>query len=350
MNKMTRKTLILTVTIMLILSAIYMRLGPKPDNPNKQDNIISLNQKEKISGENTKDLSAWVAYWDLNCDKDITALDNELKNLSYFAVNYTSNNELVMPDKLIDYYNETKNYKYNKYITIVNDKINSDGSSSLKDIKLLKALLSDTNERSRHIEEIIRLAEKYNFNGIEIDYEKIRNDMKLWDEYILFINDLYHKAKKEGLELRVILEPNAPIEKLNFEEGPTYVMMCYNLHGDFSEPGSKANPEFIKSLIKKMVNVPGKKDFAIATGGFNWAANGKTTSISEIEADGILKKYKAEAERDDESQSLFFKYKDENNIEHEIWYADKVTLKFWIKIITEGGYGVSIWRLGGNLF
>ncbi|WP_055666479.1 glycosyl hydrolase family 18 protein [Desnuesiella massiliensis] len=354
MKNSVRKNLIYTGLIILILSIAtltYINAASKEDNSLNKDNNTPLKEEVKQAfGEDINNLSAWVVYWDLNSDKEIKTLGKKLKNISYFAANFSSNNELMMPENLTNYYNETKDYDYNKYITIVNDKINSDGNYSLKDIGLLKALLSDSASRSDHIKDIINLAVKYGFDGIEIDYEQIKNDMKLWDNYILFINELYQKAEKEGLKLRVVLEPNIPFNKLNFNEGPTYVMMCYNLHGGFSEPGEKANPKFIRDLIEKMGKIPGKKNFAIATGGFNWASNGKTTSLSEAEAKRISKEYNAKVERDNESQCLFFNYKDENNIEHQVWYADAITLKSWMKVITENGYDISIWRLGGNLF
>ncbi|MBC2396311.1 glycosyl hydrolase family 18 protein [Clostridium tetanomorphum] len=353
MSNNGRKNLIftgLTLLILLIVSVIYIGVFSKENNSNNKDSNVEINKEEKIFAENINNLSAWVVYWDLESHKEIKVLDRQLKNVCYFAVSFNSNNELVMPEKLINHYKETKEYAYNKYITIVNDKINSDGSSLLKDTNLLKALLSDSDSRSKHIKEVINLAVKYGFYGIEIDYERIKNDMKLWDDYILFINELYKEAKEKGLELRVVLEPNTPIDKLKFNEGPTYVMMCYNLHGGFSKPGEKANPEFINRLIEKMSKVPGKKNFAIATGGFDWASNGKTMAVSEAEVKSILKKYNTKVQRHNESQCLFFNYKDEDNIEHEVWYGDITTLNFWMKGIAEKGYDISIWRLGGNLF
>ncbi|WP_097028449.1 glycosyl hydrolase family 18 protein [Clostridium peptidivorans] len=348
MSNNVRKSLAFITLVILLISVIFVNANSKEDNFKNKD--VVLDKDTRLFSEDINNLSAWVAYWDLNSDKEIRTLDKELKNICYFAANFNSNNELVMPEKLINYYDKTKSSSYNKYITIVNDKINSDGSSLLKDTNLLKSLLSNEDLRSKHIKEIINLAVKYDFDGIEIDYEQIKDDMKLWEDYILFINELYQECKKEGLKLRVLLEPNVPFDKLSFDKGPTYVIMCYNLHGGFSKPGEKANPKFIMSLMEKTSKIPGNKDFAIATGGFNWASNGKTTPVSEIEANRILKEYGVKVKRDDESQSLFFNYKDENNIEHEVWYADKVTLNSWMKVITEKGYNISIWRLGGNLF
>lgn len=348
MSNNVRKSLVFAGLVILLISIIFINVNSKEANFKNKDVVV--NKDTKVFDENINNLSAWVVYWNLNSDKEIKTLNKKLKNISYFAVNFNSNNELRMPEELINYYNKTKDYKYNKYMTVVNDKLNDDGSYSLKDTNLLKSLLSNPDSRSKHIEEIINLAIKYGFDGIEIDYEQIKNDIKLWDNYILFINELYQKAEKGGLKVRVVLETNTPFDKLSFAEGPTYVLMCYNLHGGFSEPGGKADPEFIRNSIEKMSKVPGKKDFAIATGGFNWASNEKTTSVTEAEASNLLKKYNAKVKRDNESQCLFFNYKDEDNIEHELWYADKITLKSWMKVITEKGYDISIWRLGGNLF
>ncbi|MBX4259546.1 glycosyl hydrolase [Clostridium estertheticum] len=334
----------LIILSILLISAICIKV-----TSTKSNNVVSV-KATKVVEEKSKNLSAWVAYWDLSSDKEIRTLDKQLKNICYFAGSFNSNNKLVMPDKLTNYYEETKGYDYIKYITIVNDKTNSDGSSLLKDTNLLKSLLSNSELRSSHIQEIIDLAVKYQFDGIEIDYEQIKNDIKLWDNYILFINELYQKSEIKGLKLRVVLQPDIPFDKLNFDRGPTYVFMCYNLHGGFSKPGEKSNPKFIRQLIEKTSKIPGNKDFAIATGGFNWASNDKTTPVSEIEADRILKKYGGKIERDKDSLCLFFNYKDENNIKHEVWYADKITLTSWKKVIIENGYNISIWRLGGNLF
>ncbi len=345
MSAIMRKRFIfikILVLLIFIVSILYINVSRKE---------IRVDSKEsKLFGENVNSLSAWAAYWDLNLDNEIEVLNSNLKNVSYFAANFDSNSNLVVPEQLISYYNKTKSNDYNKYITIVNDKEISNGNYSQKDVTLLKDLLSNPDSRSSHIEKIIDLAVKYGFDGIEIDYEKIKKDMPLWNDYIMFINELYQKSEDKGLKLRVVLEPDIPSDKLNFPDGPTYVIMCYNLHGDFSGPGGKASPEFIENLIEKTSRIPGKKEFAIATGGFSWESNGKVNSITEVQAVKLLKESNEEVKRDGESQCLFFSYKDKNNINHEVWYADKITLKSWMNVIREKGYDVSIWRLGGNYF
>lgn len=353
MGKRAKNTWII-ITLTLIIS-MFLYGCSKEKNPLGNSSKVQVGETaaiedKKIFDENIDNLSAWITYWDLDVNGEVKSLDKQLKEVSYFAAYFDSNNELIMPQQLVDYYNRTKDEDYTKYLTIVNDKINSDGTSSLKDKDLLKTLLTDSTLISKHVKDIISLASQYGFNGIEIDYEQIKDDMGLWNKYLLFIKDLYDECDGSGLKIRVIFEPNVPFDDLEFIEGPTYVMMCYNLHGGFSEPGEKANPQFIKELMDKMERVPGSKNFAIATGGFNWASDGKVTSLSEVEAKDLVKEYSAKEERDNKSKCIVFKYTDGDRIEHEVWYADKNTLNSWMQVIKEKGYGISLWRLGGNVF
>lgn len=342
--------LTLTVISILLFKLINNNKNIEEDNITTHGNIVSENDEKSGIFADLNNLSSWVVYWDLNVDDEIKQLDNKLSSISYFSANFNDNNQLVIPEELITYYNETKLYSFENYITIVNDVIYDDGKSSVKDKSVLSKVLGDEVSRNNHINEILDIANKYGFDGIEIDYEQIKDDLDLWDNFLLFIKELYSKANSNNLDLRVLLEPNAPIEKLDFIEGPTYVMMCYNLHGAFSEPGEKANEEFIKDLIEKMEKIDGNKNFAIATGGFDWGEDGKTKSVSELDVNKVLSEYNVNVQRDENSKYLYFNYVDKDNIKHEVWYADKITLQYLYQPIIEEGYNVSLWRLGGNLF
>ena len=138
------------------------------ENQNKEAN--NKNEEEEIfQGLDT--LSSWVVYWDLNVDKEIKQLEDKLTSISYFSANFNDKNSLEVPKDLLKYYNETKDYNFKKYITIVNDVLYDNGKSSVKDKEVLNVVLKDETSRSNHINEIINLAKEYNFDGVEIDYE-----------------------------------------------------------------------------------------------------------------------------------------------------------------------------------
>jgi spore germination protein len=346
MNKNKIKNSIIILILLLIVAAIYFIVLNK-DNKKVEDKKNNIEREETVDFGN---LSAWVAYWDLDVNDEILALNKNLENLCYFAANFDEENNIYINDNILNFYNKTKNDNYNKYLTIVNDKVKKDGSSIQKDTKLLEEVLSSDDKIENHVKEVINLIKSNGFDGVEIDYEQIKNNAELWNKYMTFISELYNNCNEEELKLRVLLEPNIPFDDINFVEGPTYVMMCYSLHGGFSEPGEKANPKFIKDLIEKMKKVPGEKNFALATGGFDWSSEGKTKSITEIEARGKIVEYDTKVERDKESHALVFKYEDENKVNHEVWYADTITLSSWISIVKESGYDITLWRLGGNTF
>lgn len=341
----------ITIITMIIISVgILYGCSPKtvPENKDElnNDNEVSINKVFK----NVDKISAWVTYWDPKVENEVLKLNYQLNELCYFATHYDENGKLIVPEELNKIYNEVGNNNYINYLSVVNDVIYHDGTSSLKDITLVSNILDNNGTRSKEINNIINLALKYNFQGIEIDYEQIGKNLDLWNKFILFIDELNIKALENNLKLRIVLEPNTPFESLEFHKGPTYVMMCYNLHGGFSEPGEKTNSNFIKELIDKMSKVPGKKNFAIPSGGIDWASNGKVKSITEVEAKSIAREYDSKERRDEESNCLVYTYLDGDGISHEVWYADVDTLDSWFKIISDNGYEASLWRLGHNLF
>ncbi len=152
-----------------------------------------------------------------------------------------------IPQDLSDKRNELKKKKakYETYLTIVNDKQNNDGSSTIKDIEVLRRLFSDDVSMEKHVDEIIALTLQGGYDGIEIDYEKIWKDESIGQSFLKFANKLYVKALDNDLKLRILLEPSTPFSSAQFFEGPEYVVMLYNLYGLHSDLGPKANKTFI---------------------------------------------------------------------------------------------------------
>lgn len=294
--------------------------------------------------------SAWAAYWDTQgVAQGIQNMGEHLESLQFFAAYFDAQNRLFIPEgtlqlrqELADAFEEPP--KWTSYLTFVNDKQLEGGGSSLKDTQILYELLSEKETRKAHITEILALARDGGYDGIEIDYEAIRKDMALWEHFITFITELSAQAQQLDMPLRVVLEPGVPYDKLKFPQGPEYVVMCYNLHGPGSKPGPKADDPFLRELVKKTAGLPGKRVFALATGGYDWA-DGKASSLKEQAAIALAKQYDAEEIRDETSQAITFSYKLEN-VTHRVWYADATTLDHWMDLLRdEGNFGIALWRL-----
>lgn len=296
--------------------------------------------------------SAWLAYWELDAgEKDLQRIAKKLDKLSCFGAYFDQDDRMFIPKELSDKKNElkAKKEKYETYLTFINDKQNLDGSVVIKDIEVLRRLFSDGSTMERHIEEIIALTLQGGYDGIEIDYERIWKDEKIGQAYLQFVEKLYVKAQEKNLKLRLVLEPGTPFSSTNFTKGPEYVVMLYNLYGLHSEPGPKANREFIKKTVIRMKDLPGEKSVALSTGGCLWGDDGKKRLLTEAEAKTLAVTHGSETKRDRESQCIVFAYKD-MGVSYQVWYADVETLNYWISIAKEAGVNnISLWRLGGNI-
>jgi Predicted glycosyl hydrolase len=245
-------------------------------------------------------------------------------------------------------------------LTIVNDVVRADGTSTQKDPALLSRRMASAERRGALIDRIAALAEAYRADGVEIDFERVRDED--WEAVIRFYGELHRRLAASNRHLRVVLEPRAPIEKYAWPEGPEYVMMAYNLHGPHSGPGPKADEALIRKLAGRLKRLPGSGTLALAAGGFDWSEAGGAAGVTEREALDLARRsgagHAAAGEsgaeagsrivRDDASGSVHFDYVDDNGLRHTVWYADRITLERWIKAAQDAGIDrIALWKLGG---
>jgi len=299
--------------------------------------------------------AAWIVYWDLDAgEKELLAISRrgKLDQLLYFAAYFDENDRLFIPPELserkIKLQAHKKRYGYETYLSFVNDTQNADGSSTLKDIEILRRLFSDDSSMERHIDEIIAMTLAHGYDGVDLDYEQIWIEEDVGQLFLRFIEKLYPKTIQNNLKLRVVLEPSTPFSA-DFVSGPEYSVMFYDLYGSHSGPGPKANNEFIRDTIQRMLSLPGEKTVAFATGGCMWGSDGSIVFIDEVEARNLAKKHRAKATRDKNSECLVFSFQDKG-VSYTVWYADIRTLNYWVRVAAEQGQNnINIWRLGGNV-
>lgn len=316
-------------------------------------------KKEQISEERPQETkigqNVWLTYWDTKAiDKELDYWKEKIKGINYFAAYFDQDRQLFIPFTITNIKTEVEvNFKEEEwisYLTIVNDQALVDGGSILKDTALLKYLFEDQIAMEGHIKEILTLVREGGYDGIEIDYEGIKSDKQLWNQYLVFLDKLYEKAKDYEMPVRVLLEPSTPINELDFPQGPEYIMMCYNLFGYGTSPGPKANKNFLLELVERMKQVSNERGYALATGGFDFREDGSVKALNTQEALALLKEQGEVPYREEDSRSIVFRYEDEEKFSHEVWYADEETLSYWESVLREvGERNISIWRLGSTI-
>lgn len=107
--------------------------------------------------------------------------------------------------------------------------------------------------------------------------------------------------------------------------------MCYNLYGNGTEPGPKADWDFLREIHEKFRNLP-NVSYAFSNGGFDWEEDSQQPSqLRTGDANALAEKYEAEPVRDKNSGALYFSYTEKNKT-HTVWYADEPTLKTWAEV------------------
>ncbi|NLL92458.1 MAG: hypothetical protein GX222_08640 [Ruminococcaceae bacterium] len=326
----------------------------KHSSEQSQTSDMTEQSQEQDLPEIVPKFSAWAVYWDFdNLKSELEAIKDDLISICFFEVFYDEAGKFVVPEELEEIRTVLGEVEFDEafhtYLTFVNDFKLQDGGISNKDLSRTIPFFETESDAQNHADKIVSLTKELGYDGVEIDYEALGKTDIVWDNYLMFLEELRRKCEEQQLMLKVVLEPNAPFHK-DFPENIEYVVMCYNLYGGHSGMGPKATPEFIKELIGRAGHISEKVSFAIATGGFDWRADGKTTALTQRVAESLSLEHEAKVVRDDESGCMVFEYTDEDNMLHTVWYADVCTLQKWTDTIRKESpkSTVSIWRLNGN--
>jgi len=301
-------------------------------------------------------LTAWIADWEWEAGiEDFRIVAPALDRVQMFGVSFDENDRLhvtepfdVMLAAAQDAAERDGGGRVRIDLTVVNDVVRADGTSAQKDPALLARWMATEERRAALIERIAALAEERGADGVEIDFENVRDAD--WERVILFYKELHRRLQASGLGLRVVLEPRAPIEVYAWPDGPEYVMMAYNLYGPHSGPGPKADDSLIRRVTERLARLPGSGTLALAAGGFDWSEAGGVSAVTERRA-LELARVGGNGEgltRDGASGGVHFEYVDEEGRRHTVWFADRATLERWIGIAREAGVNrIAVWKLGG---
>lgn len=313
------------------------------------------------------DGNAWVTYFDFDQGlKEAVKVQSQLNSVSYFAAVFDGKDKLMLmghPHKFIGQKFVRYKAKIGKYLTVVNDVYkdihNPKGESVLKDTQVLLNLFQNETTVRAHVAELFAVVKKYRFDGLEIDYENIWKDPVVAKKYMKFLEILVPMAEEANIPLRIILEPgflefeepvDAPDFKLEFPEGPEYVVMCYNLFGTHTRlAGPKADVRFLDRMLVKTGQLPRPHSVALALGGCVWREGKAPYYVTEKEALQLARQIRAEIKRDDNSKTQHFNGKTPEGKNVECWFADSKTIIAWKRQVLDAGVdGISLWRLGGN--
>ncbi|RFM30504.1 glycosyltransferase [Deminuibacter soli] len=211
-------------------------------------------------------------------------------------------------------------------------------------------ILHDPAKKERLIQSLLHIFKQYDFAGLNVDFEDLKEDQ---NEYLTtFLKELYERLHSNGY--LVTQNVAAFNEDYDYEALSNYndylFLMAYDEHSDDTGPGPISSQKWIEAAVDQVAKkVPSKKIVLnIAGYGYDWSKDTVQT-VSFQEALTLARDNDATIDFDNNTYNAKFSYTDDNNVAHQVHFADAATNFNTIRFATEYGLaGTAMWRLGNE--
>lgn len=216
-------------------------------------------------------------------------------------------------------------------------------------------ILANSENRTRLIEELIATAVAFDLDGLNIDFEGIRQ--RDGAHFVQFLRELSIPCRENGLILSVDnYPPNSGNTYYDYREqgivADYVVLMGYDEHwGGSGDPGSTASQPFVEASIANLAELvdPSKVINALPFYTRLWKTAGETVTDKAI----IMKAIDANVSDlgmiidFDEETGLKYASVETGGARYEMWIEDYASIENKLKAVVEHDLaGVAAWRLG----
>ena len=226
-------------------------------------------------------------------------------------------------------------------------------------IEVTSTIMNSYEERKKLIEKIVSLCVENNLDGINVDFENMKEEDK--DLYSRFIIELTPRIKEIGMVISVdVTAPDgAPTWSLCFDRhvigdvADYIVFMAYDQYGKSSDKaGTTAGYNWVKLSLDKFLQTEEIESEKIILGipfyTRLWTTNsdGEVISNSTVTMKNIDNVLLSDAERNwnDELKQYYVEYSDGNN-KKEMWIEDIESLKAKVSLVKENNLaGIGSWE------
>lgn len=298
----------------------------------------------------------WITPWN---HEEVSNDHGKYRSLSAFWLTVTSNGyefEPKAPWRIWQNYANTHSPDGRTYFLTVSG-----------DPDYTSLALDSAEVRRKHIESLLAHVKQYGFTGIDIDYEGLgAQNRDLFSSFIEELSGAFHAEGKQvavTVEARLGLEQPMDWQKLG-ESADELRIMAYDYHSRLTnQPGSIAPLGWLKEILDYATTVVPAKKVVLGIGnyGYDWAKPSDPSEswqgigVSYDSATTLAQQHGATVERSsgidsrgyDQGKTPHFSYTDGQNIPHEVWFEDSVSLQ--PKIDLAGTYdlkGIIFWSVG----
>lgn len=246
-----------------------------------------------------------------------------------------------------------------KIMPVIHNLLYRPGGTTLAK-NVVKVLVSNEQNRNAFALNVLRLLQRYNFDGVNIDIEDVfiedsANLSLLYAEIarVLRPRGYFFSA---SIPSRVSDAPFNPFsDPFNYaaigNAVDEFVVMLYNEHGwPGSGPGPVVSIGWMERVLRYTISKMPKEKVvgAVSVFGFDFnLTTGRNTYVTYDMAINLARRYNREVVFDEETQTPMFAYTDAQGNNHEVWFEDARSIYAKIELTWELGIkGIALWRLG----
>ncbi len=228
--------------------------------------------------------------------------------------------------------------------------------------ELASLILNDMTIQMQLIENVIRELEANGYRGLDVDFEFVfAQDAAA---YAAFIRRLRSMLNPLGYPVIVALAPKTSATQRGLlYEGHNYaalgaaanevLLMTYEWGYTYGPPMAVAPLPNVRAVVEyALTEITAEKIWlGIPNYGYDWPLPfeqgvSKAASISNRYAVQLALRYNVKIQYDELAQSPWFRYLDEQGIEHEVWFEDARSIQAKLNLISEYGLrGAGYWNL-----
>ena len=231
--------------------------------------------------------------------------------------------------------------------------------SSERLAELLKDLVTNDNNISKHIDSIINVVNDNGYDGITLNYEGLQEEYK--DNLSCFVEILAERLHQNNTKLRVFV--NYKTFEGRFGSGAfsqdlkeigiyadKVILMALDYYYPASDPGPIAPISFVEDTLSYTLQFVSadKLVLCIPLYGYDWGI-GNARSVRYSDVEDVMIQYGVDSIWNSEYKSPFVKYTS-GGVSHIIWFENTDSIKAKIDLANSYEvYNIDFFRLGGEV-
>jgi spore germination protein len=239
--------------------------------------------------------------------------------------------------------------------------VSNSGPGRTFDAAMAAAVLGNAATRAAHVRTLADLVVRRDYDGIEIDYELLRPEMR--EPFARFMGELAEVLHARGKLLAVAVHPKTAEPGGEWGAAAhdwaaigavvdSFRIMAYDYHWGNGPAGPVAPlPWFREVLAHALRTVPPRKVLmGIPTYGYDWTGSrtGRSRDVTAREAPRLAAAKGSGLFWDPVAHAPWFTYC-EDDLDHVVWYEDARCLQPKVAAVREAGLGgIAVWRLGAE--